>query len=274
MSGHCLNQTICCVCDELFFCNEGKDFKFDINEDIDENPSEILHLMKTRLQVPTYTILNDILIDQYDCGEMYTEFKGLMLSGLGMKREENIVTITICNKCLKSLNRHKEDETYNKPPKFAISNGFYMGFLPLPDIPTFPENLMINLMSIGGIVKVIRGGHRKAIKGHVLMTKAIPAPPIHLLPRDIDPEVDFRVEFASCVTDEQKAIIRKLHETRRHVINTTLNWYMENNILYRSYAIDRPIIESIEVNSFNKTFKFPESDEGIHIYKLINIMFL
>jgi hypothetical protein len=49
---------------------------------------------------------------------------------------------------------------------------------------------------------------------------------------------------------------------------------MENNILYRSYAIDRPIIESIEVNSFNKTFKFPESDEGIHIYKLINIMFL
>jgi hypothetical protein len=262
MSGHCLNRITCCVCDELIFCTEGKEYHFNIDEDQEENPNEILDLMKRKLKIPSYTKINEILVNQYDCSDIYNEFNGLMLSAAGMRRVDNRVTIVICTKCFKSLLSHKEDETYVKPPKFAISNGFFMGYFPLPDIPTFPENLMINLMSIGGIVKVIRGGHRKAIKGHVLITKAIPAPPLKLLPREIVPEVDFRVEFASSVTDNQKEIIRKLHETRRHVIERTLEWYFKNNILYESYCIHRSTLNNIDIDSVNNKFKIPDRDES------------
>jgi hypothetical protein len=215
--------------------------------------------------------LNQLLLNYYDCTHLHNGFSKLMLSKSGMTRneDEKKVTITVCKECLKSLSyTNIEKPDYSLPPKFAICNGFFIGALPEHLIPTFAESAMTSLITFNGLIRVIRGGIRKAIKSHLMLFDAVPLPPHYLLPRTLNTNVDYRIIFTGSLTDDQKVLIRKQHETRRDVIEAILDFYLENNILYEKVQKDVSNLKKIQLDTISSTIT--TSNQGIfYIFKLI-----
>jgi hypothetical protein len=266
MSGAGLDQKVCCVCDRFGYNKNSE--KLDIFDDLTLNNGDMLERMQKRLVHPVQyspTIngswkretLNQLLLNYYDCTSLHSGFDGLMLSRRGITRndEEKKVTINVCKECLKSLSYSPVDKPdYSLPPKFAICNGFFIGALPENLIPTFAESAMTSLITFNGLIRVIRGGLRKAIKSHLMLFDAVPLPPHYLLPRTLNTKVDYRIILAGSMTHDQKQLIRKQHETRRAVINDILDFYLENNILYEKVRKDLSYLSKINEDTISSTF--------------------
>jgi hypothetical protein len=192
-----------------------------------------------------------------------------MLSHRGMSRVGNIIKITLCSRCYKSLTYKQDSPDYIWPPKFAIVNGFYIGELPTNYIPTHAEMAMTSLCTFIGQTRVIRGGSRTALRGHVILFETMPAP-IHLLilPRLLNPENGYTVELAGQFTSKQTDFICKQYETRMEVINWILDFYFTNNILYELYkpAVDKVLLKNISISSVSDTFIL---NEGTCIINLL-----
>jgi hypothetical protein len=252
-----LNRSICCVCDELVFANDTKNFQFTDNK-LKRKTKVIINSMQNRLKVPsnrTWKPINQLLITQYNCINIYSGFEGLMLSCRGMNRVDDKIKFTLCQKCHKSLTYKSDNPEWIWPPKLAIVNGFYMGILPTTYIPTHAEKAMTSLCTFVGQTRVIRGGSRNALRGHVILFETMPAP-IHLLilPRLLNPQNGYTVELAGQFTNTQKEFICKQYETRLEVINWILKFYFDNNILYEPYTVDEVLLRNISPTSVSKSF--------------------
>jgi hypothetical protein len=169
------------------------------------------------------------LIAEYDCSNLNSALRGVLLSKRGVRSNGDL---HICQECDDSLAKRSI-------PKYAIKNGFYVGSLPscFSDM-TLPERLMTQTVSVVAVTRVIRGGAHRAIRSHCLAFDATPGPAATLLPIPVGSVSSYRVVLAGPFTTDQHARVRQMHRVRRHVVDDVLRFYRRHNVLYERVAID------------------------------------
>lgn len=113
----------------------------------------------------------------------------------------------------------------DSPPKFAIANGFYVGWLPDQlDEASWIEKVMTQMVTVVAQTRIMRGGQHRAIRSHCMVFDSIPGPPVTLLPRRVDSLSSYSIVLAGPFTDEQTSHIRKMHRVRDKVANDLIRF--------------------------------------------------
>ncbi|OWZ02958.1 hypothetical protein PHMEG_00025393, partial [Phytophthora megakarya] len=129
-------------------------------------------------------------------------------------------------------------------PKYAISNGFCIGELPVSlwDM-TCPERFLTQLVSVVAFTRVMRGGKHRCIRSHCMAFDATPCPPVCMLPRSICNESTYRVVLAGEMTELQNAKIRKMHQIRQETVKKCLTFYKTENHFFSNIVVDTDTFE-------------------------------
>ncbi|KAG6945519.1 hypothetical protein JG687_00017247, partial [Phytophthora cactorum] len=87
------------------------------------------------------------------CGIRVKKAQGRLLSRSGITIQRGIVKLQLCHSCYLSL----MNKRLTSPPKFAITNGLYIGVLPSRfHDTTVTENSLLNLAQATQFVSVVR----------------------------------------------------------------------------------------------------------------------
>ncbi|KAG6951413.1 hypothetical protein JG688_00013744 [Phytophthora aleatoria] len=158
----------------------------------------------------------------YDVSDIDQLFQGLLLSRTRISVDEGSVIIQICISCRTSLLDKKRDN----PPKFAIANGLYTGWIPSGfEDSTFIENTMLNLSQPMHFISVVRGGKDASLRSHAYFFRAD-------LPRKVISERVIGVTIVGAMTPAQKAATLKAYDIRVPRLRQQSEWYHDNNNLY------------------------------------------
>jgi hypothetical protein len=138
----------------------------------------------------------------------------------------------VCKRCNGDVER-------GNLPKFAISNGFYVGHLPeqLGKL-TLPERFLTQLVNISTMTRVMRGGRHRCIRSHYVAFDCTPAPPVTLLPRSLSDVSSFRVVMVGDFTDPQLQKVKQMHRIRGKHVRALFEFYKENNSFYSDAIYD------------------------------------
>jgi hypothetical protein len=228
---HGLDECICAVCDRLVLSKSATSVQCTNREAMDK--------LRRCLRVPD-DLLPPGLVLQYDCTSIHPTLDGMMLSTAGIIAGSGVFDVVICKQCNDDLRLYS-----SRPPRHAITNGFYVGALPdnLAQ-PSWIEHLMVQLVTNVTQTRVIRGGCHCAIQSHCLVYEAIPGPPATLLPRRVDKMSKYKIVLAGPVTSAQSEKVRKLHCVRGSVVSGLLEFLLANNHFYEGVSVDESRTES------------------------------
>ncbi|ETN06973.1 hypothetical protein PPTG_12945 [Phytophthora nicotianae INRA-310] len=81
-------------------------------------------------------------------------------------------------------------------------------------------------------ISVVRGGKHSSLRSHAYFSRADPAPPAQLLPRDVISDGVVGVTMVGSTTPAQKAAALKAYDVRISRLSQQLKWYRGNNDLY------------------------------------------
>lgn len=261
-----LDEGVCCVCDELAMRAALKSYSAN-------NDTDLLYSMSCRLRNPEPDQLHPDLVAFYDCSKYHPKFSELMLSSRGMKISrtgDNDVIFDVCQTCMRTLSQPVHFDGYDSsdesqeqqdgppemknipvsewplPPKFAISNHFFVGALPTPlTEATWAELLMCSLITVVAQTRVLRGGQHRSIRSHLILFDSIPGPAATLLPIKLNRDTLYKIVLAGPFTDEQILATRKRHTVRHAMVQDLLSFYKQYNHLYRNVKVDETFLESL-----------------------------
>lgn len=167
-----------------------------------------------------------LLFQQYDCADIHHMLKNMRLSRKGVTRTYTDARIQVCTEFRTHL-----PNCAGSPPKFAIANGFYVGWLPDRLYEAKWIEKVTQLVTVVTQTRIMRGGQHHAIRSHCTVFDSTPAPPpVTLLPRRVDSLGSYTVVLAGPFTDEHTSHIRKLHRVRGKVVNELIQFFfMRNN---------------------------------------------
>ncbi len=128
-----------------------------------------------------------------------------------------------------------EDSEEKNPPKFSIANGFGIGDLPQhqQDV-TITERRSTSLASFRAHTVIARGGQNKFTESHRLVFSSQPDKIREEIDRVMDGENKIWLSFTNPMIAAQKRMTTKRYEARREKVNGLLEFYMKNNIQYKS----------------------------------------
>jgi len=159
LNGKYLDEGVCIVCDRITLrscmttkswlsvqndiCFQHNDDNHDTDDDsndisdsTDEIQNTLFYAMKKTLNILPNENLPSLLISDYDCSDIITELKGLLLSKNGLVHATHPLLydkeyyLQYCNECLKSLLNGTKVVSYTLPPVHAIANHFFVGHMP------------------------------------------------------------------------------------------------------------------------------------------------
>ena len=231
-----MSESTCCVCDAFVLKIDMKSFKLN-------DPGLPLSQMQHRLKSPPN--IPDALRQQYlvDCPQL----ESMVLSPRGCTCESGEWIVNMCTICLVSLLKKSRE---NKPPKFAICNGFMIGLLPydLFENTTWVEKELCRLVQCQVDVKHLQGGAQRAIRSHGLTYLHEPAPPVNLLPRKLESLHDFKIVMSGPFTPQQKVALKHQHLCRKKEVHSLLEYALQNNFLYKDKRVDMARINEEHAN--------------------------
>jgi len=149
--------------------------------------------------------------------------------------------IQICQCCLESLNHHKM-------PKFAISNGNYIG--PTPEIISSlsrTEETMISFAHPQIYISKIRGGENLRLNSHSYSLRSEDSPIVAKIPKDILSMQSIKVSIIGNLSHSQTKKITQLYNVRISNIVEAYNWLRQDNhnSLYTRFKDQHLNLESL-----------------------------
>lgn len=193
LSNSSLDEMICSVCDCWHF--RQRILRKQVVDD-----SVFIRAVKQRLRTPEG--LHPELVKCYDVSETFPCLVGVLLSRKGIINNGASFELSVCKSCYQSLMKTKR----RSPPKFAIANGLYIGWLPDKYADTTPtEHAMLGLAQPTKMLSIVRGGRHTTIRAHAYYFRAGPSTPASLLPREVVADGTIGVTMVGSMTSLQKA---------------------------------------------------------------------
>ncbi|KAF1793289.1 hypothetical protein GQ600_2610 [Phytophthora cactorum] len=188
--------------------------------------------MRKRLKAPCG--LCELLIKCYGASSHIPRFEGVLISSKGVLNGG--LDLRICNPCFMSL-MNKVLRSPPPPPRFAIANGLYIGWLPDKYADTSPtEHAMVSLTQSTKLLTVVRGGLHTAIRSHVYYFRADSSTPASLLPREVVADGTIGVTMVGSMTPLQKTATYRRYDGR---VPRLKAWYGSNNDLFGMVHVRR-----------------------------------
>ncbi|KAI3633922.1 hypothetical protein MIR68_007526 [Amoeboaphelidium protococcarum] len=251
-----LQNVVCCVCD--CFTN----FNNSVQLRLSQAP---LEQMAAKLAFPRDTDVkfHENLRGFYDVALQCRDLSGMMLSKKGLIINDDPTKepqLIFCKPCLTSL----KNKQYKNPPKFAIANGLWIGWLPDKFTDTRRiEYAMTNRAQSSAYIKAVVGGQHKKIISHAYAFLSNPVTPCQLLPRKVDLQAEIKISICGAFTDPQKAAMLAKHKCRPGRLSGLLDYYVENNHVFSDIRRNPNIEQQAdEVNI--KLLRFKSLPEGNH----------
>jgi hypothetical protein len=217
-----LEECVCVSCDELVLRRDA------LRKEASDR--RFMNRMRRCLGGADET-LPQLLIDAYSAPVSIPYLRHVLVAPNSFRRymdqgDHPTAWFTICKSCNKEIER-------GRMPKFAISNGFIIGALPeeLTGL-TIPERIMTQLVTIGAMTRVMRGGCHRCIRSHCIAFDCTPGPPVTLLPRSISEVSEFRVAIVGELTEAQMEKVKGLHQIRTRMLSGAYDFYTRNNNFY------------------------------------------
>jgi hypothetical protein len=222
---------VCCVCDRFIFSGKVKTFP----------PQQFqLPLWHDKLTCPENSI-NPLLLAQYDCEELDSALKDIMLSPRGITQCEQTgqVKCAVCRVCRTALdNEHKT----GLPPALAIANHNWIGLLPRSVFNGFQDKYMyetemelLSLLMSGGSRYVVLDHDKSAgarnvqvLKGHMFAVRNQPLAVLQYLSA-VPVQTDIHVIVASPLTTQQELLTRRAFRVRQLVLKRVAGFLCDNN---------------------------------------------
>lgn len=182
----------------------------------------------------------------YDVSGVVHELRGSLLSQSGLEKRGGHHTgyLIVCPECFRAM------KIGNKPPKFAIVNGFDIAKLPgFLQHANCMERRLTSLTAVAVRMTVLQGGKHRAIKGHVSVMHMNPVSIARRLPKLLESDAEqFLVVFARSVTALQEEVVMKRYNARIETVRALLTFNLEYDEIYkaRGVVIDEQLIDFLE----------------------------
>ena len=187
---------------------------------------------------------NQYLIDNDD------NLKDLLLSPRAHRRGDTFMS---CKCCATNIKRSQS----KKPPRFGISNGWVIGYIPrsvVDDIDDLLASMISHVRFFSYVFTYIAGAH-KAIKGHHTFFLNDPehiGATFNYL-RESGARKDVYVMLCGRMTPSQRDIARKKCKLDSEKYMKVLNWLIENHPSYRDVTAPQEAPSPVPLSGFSST---------------------
>jgi hypothetical protein len=227
-------RKVCVVTDRWYFASECKRML------VHDLP---LEFMRSVLSVPSDSTLPPACIECYNCELFDAALSGMLLSPRAFEKKDDECFVWISKNVLEDLQK-MEKKNVQKPPRFAIADGFSIGHLSVFDDATSIEIQMISLGQIRGLVDVVYGGPGNKLSSHLLCWDNRQGHFMTKIPNVITKD-NFEVILASSLTNAQLLTMRKRHMCRLDMVWKLEDALRKNNALYADVAENPTVYEHL-----------------------------
>ena len=237
---------VCVICDSFIIGTEEIVW---LSKERIKNKSSYLCVSYYQRNVGRGVPLPQVLRNQYLI-ENDNELKDLLLSPRAHRRGDTFMS---CKCCATNIKRSQS----KKPPRFGISNGWVIGYIPrsvVDDIDDLLASMISHVRFFSYVFTYIAGAH-KAIKGHHTFFLNDPehiGATFNYL-RESGARKDVYVMLCGRMTPSQRDIARKKCKLDSEKYMKVLNWLIENHPSYRDVTAPQEAPSPVPLSGFSST---------------------